>query len=110
MQLGFGLVTAGFDGQIAVPSAATAPWVVLVGLAGLFAHFCITTALRLAPASVVLPVDFLRLPLAAAIGILFYAEPFQVSVFIGAAIVLGANLANIVNEQQRELIRLRNMG
>ena len=110
MQAGLGILFAGFDLDIALPDATTLPWVVLVGLAGLFAHFCITSALQIAPAIIVYPMDFIRLPLAAAIGILFYAEPFQVSVFVGAAIVLGANLANIVNEQRRELIRLRNMG
>ena len=100
MQAGMGLVFAGFDGDIALPDGATLPWVLLVGLAGLFAHFCITSALQIAPAIIVYPMDFIRLPLAAVIGILFYAEPFQLSVFIGAAIVLAANVANIWNERR----------
>ena len=94
-QLLFGLATAGIDGQIAPPTAETAPWLVLVGLAGLGAHFCLTKALTLAPASAVIPIDFLRLPLIATIGALFYAEPLNPLVLLGGAIVLGAAWANL---------------
>ncbi|MCA8870179.1 MAG: DMT family transporter [Rhodobacteraceae bacterium] len=100
IQAVLGLTLAGYDGDIALPSVASLPWVVLVGIAGLFAHFCITNALHIAPASVVFPMDFVRLPLAAVVGILFYAEPFQVTVFIGAAIILAANWVNIRSEQR----------
>jgi drug/metabolite transporter (DMT)-like permease len=72
--------------------------VIVVGLGGLLAHFCITSALKIASASVVFPVDFLRLPLAAVIGIMFYDEPFQIQVFVGAAIILGAVFVNIRTE------------
>ena len=37
MQAGLGLVAAGIDGQITLPSASTAPFLLLVGLAGLLA-------------------------------------------------------------------------
>jgi len=101
MQAVFGLIAAGYDGDIALPNAHNWPWVILIGLAGLFAHFCITRALQLAPAVVVYPMDFVRLPLAAVIGILFYNEPFQVLVFLGAAIILGANFFNIRSEHRQ---------
>jgi len=100
MQLVLGFVTAGYDGDIAIPSLVTLPWVVLIGLAGLFAHFCITSALQFAPATLVFPMDFVRLPLAAVIGIIFYAEPFSISVFVGAAIILTANVINIRAESR----------
>jgi drug/metabolite transporter (DMT)-like permease len=101
IQAVLGIGFAGYDGDIALPTAETLPWVILVGLAGLFAHFCITSALQIAPAVFVFPMDFVRLPLAATIGILFYAEPFQITVFIGAAVILGANFINIRSEQKR---------
>jgi len=100
MQAVFGLICAGYDGDIALPSAAGLPWVILIGLAGLFAHFCITRALQVAPAIIVYPMDFVRLPLAATIGIFFYDEPFQVLVFLGAAIIMAANYFNIKSEQK----------
>ena len=95
MQAVFGLVCGLYDGEFALPSAALWPVAILVGLAGLFAHFCVTSALSIAPASVVSPMDFLRLPTAAVIGLLIYSEPLDPFVLIGAAIIFGANYANI---------------
>ena len=95
MQGVFGLICGGYDGDFAVPSAHLWPVAILVGVAGLFAHFCVTSALSIAPASVVSPIDFLRLPTAAVIGLLVYAEPLDPWVLVGAAIIFGANYANI---------------
>ena len=98
MQAVFGLVCAGIDGDIALPAASTWPWVALIAVAGLVAHFCLTTALRLAPAPVVMPIDFARLPLVAVVGMLVYAEALDPFVFLGAAIIFGANYFNILRE------------
>lgn len=98
MQTGFGLMTAGFDGKIAIPSLALVPWVLGIGLGGLGAHFSLTKALSLAPASIVTPIDFLRLPLITLIGIFFYAEPLNVWVLVGGAVIFCANLINIKSE------------
>jgi drug/metabolite transporter (DMT)-like permease len=101
MQAIFGLICAGYDGDIALPNAATLPWLVLIGCAGLFAHFCLTTALSLAPASVVMPIDFARLPAIAIVGALVYAEPLDPFIFLGAALILGGNYLNITKGQTR---------
>ncbi|MBD3764194.1 MAG: DMT family transporter [Rhodobacterales bacterium] len=95
MQAGFGLATAGWDGDIAWPSAAAWPWVALIGVAGLVAHACLTTALTLAPAAVVVPVDFARLPLIAVVGMLVYAEPIKTAVALGGALILLGNWLNL---------------
>lgn len=105
LQAIFGIVGAGYDLDIALPSLATLPWVIVIGLAGLFAHFCITSALQIAPAVVVFPIDFIRLPLAATIGIMFYNEPFELAVFAGAIIIFGAVFLNIRSEH-RASVRL----
>lgn len=95
MQAVFGLVAAGFDGDIALPSAASVPWLILIGCAGLLAHFCLTTALSLAPASIVMPIDFIRLPVIAIVAAQVYREPLQWAVFAGAALIFSANYLNI---------------
>lgn len=95
MQAVFGLVCAGIDGDIAVPSMASVPWVILIGCAGLLAHFCLTTALGLAPASIVMPMDFVRLPTIAVVGMLLYNEPLELIIFAGAALIFVANYLNI---------------
>lgn len=95
MQSVMGLACAGYDGDIALPSAAALPFVVLIGLCGLSAHLCITSALRVAPATIVSPMDFVRLPVIAAVGILLYNEPLEWAVGAGAGLVLFGNLLNL---------------
>lgn len=95
MQAVFGLATAGFDGDIAWPSAAAWPWVAVLGVAGLVAHGCLTTALTLAPAAAVVPVDFARLPLIAVVGLLVYGEPIEPAVALGGALILLGNWLNL---------------
>ncbi|WP_166415619.1 DMT family transporter [Cochlodiniinecator piscidefendens] len=97
-QVVFGFITAGYDGDMAPPTLAALPWLTLVGCAGLFAHFCMTRALAIAPASVVTPFDFARLPIIAVIGMMFYNEPLDLLALIGAAVVFAANYINIKGE------------
>jgi len=101
MQAAFGVIAAGYDGDITLPSNSSLPWLVLIALAGLVAHFCLTTALKLAPATVVMPIDFVRLPLIALVGMLLYAEPLEPWVFLGAAVIFAANYLNIRAEVPR---------
>ncbi|MCG7492122.1 DMT family transporter [Thalassobius sp. Cn5-15] len=101
MQALLGLITAGYDGDITLPSTAHLPWLALIALAGLVAHFCMTTALKLAPASVVMPVDFLRLPLIAVLGLLVYGEALDLWVLVGALVIFAANSLNIRAELSR---------
>jgi drug/metabolite transporter (DMT)-like permease len=55
-------------------------------IAGLAAHVCLTNAFRFGDATLVVPLDFLRVPLIALIGAAFYAEPIDVLVLVGAAV------------------------
>ena len=98
LQLGFGLITAGHDGDIALPNTETLPWLVLIGVAGLLGHFCITKALEIAPATVVVPIDFVRLPVIAIIGMLAYGEILDLWVLLGSGIIFASNYLNILSE------------
>jgi drug/metabolite transporter (DMT)-like permease len=101
MQAIFGLTMAGYDGDIALPTAQSAPWLTLIAFAGLTAHFCLTKALILAPASIVMPIDFLRLPIIAVIGMLFYNEGLDLLVLLGGALILAGNLYRVRSESRR---------
>jgi len=83
------------------PPPAVWPWLLVVGVTGISAHYCMTRALRLADATVVVPMDFLRLPLAAFAGFLFYGEKLDWLVLAGAAVMLVGNLVNILGERAR---------
>ncbi|MEO1733396.1 MAG: DMT family transporter [Pseudomonadota bacterium] len=95
MQSVFGVVCAGIDGDIALPTLETAPWLLLIGCAGLMAHFCLTNALSLVPATVVAPLDFVRLPAIAAVGLALYGEPVDIWVIIGATLIFAGNYINL---------------
>lgn len=100
MQAVMGLVVAGMDGQIALPTAQSAPFLLLVGLAGLLAHFCITNALAIAPATVVIPFDFARLPTIAVVGMLLYHEPLDHWTLLGAAVIFAGIFLNVRAESR----------
>jgi drug/metabolite transporter (DMT)-like permease len=100
MQAIFGLVCAGYDGDIALPSAQSTPWLFAIGVAGLLAHFCLTTALSIAPASTVMPIDFVRLPVIMVVGMAFYDEPIDVLVFVGASLIFVGNWLNLTRGQR----------
>jgi len=97
MQLVLGLGSALADGTMRMPTAQSLPWLFVIGCAGLGAHLCMTRALSLAPASVVAPFDFLRLPVSAVVGALLYGEALAPAVLIGGAIILLANWINSRN-------------
>lgn len=100
MQALFGLLCAAYDGQMTWPTLQVGLWVVLIGFAGLAAHFCLTQALRLAPAMVIVPIDFARIPLIATIGAVVYAESLDFFVLLGAVVIFLANYLNIWTERR----------
>ncbi|WP_299198730.1 DMT family transporter [uncultured Amphritea sp.] len=89
IQLPLGLIPALYDWK--TPSLDAWPWILLVGLTAMSAHYCLTRAMKLIDATVVVSMDFLRLPLIAAVGFLFYGEPLEWAVLIGALVMLIGN-------------------
>lgn len=89
-------------GGLPLPSAEVAPWIVVVALAGLTAHYALTSALSHAPAGVVAPMEFLRLPVVALLGAWLYAEPLRGAVFAGAALIVAGNLIGLRAEGRPE--------
>lgn len=103
LQLIFGFISAGYDSDIALPKAADMPLLGLVACCGLLAHFCITKALIIAPATVVAPLDFVRLPIIAVAAMMIYNEAIDVWVFVGAIVIFAGNYLNIWFETRKRL-------
>jgi len=82
------------------PGINDVPWLVVVGVTGLSAHMCLTRAFQIADATLVVPFDFLRLPLIAVVGMLFYDEPIQLAVFLGAAIIFAGTYYSVRRESR----------
>ncbi len=83
------------------PTLNLIPWIAIVGITALSGHYCMAKALTIAPATVVVPMDFLRLPLIAIVGYLFYNEFIDIFVLIGASVMLAGNFINIKAERRK---------
>lgn len=53
------------------------------------------------PATLVMPFDFLRLPVIAVVGLVLYGEPVGPLMLLGATLILGGNYLNIRAEARR---------
>jgi len=76
------------------------PYILIIGTVSLAAHYCMARALQIADVAIVVPMDFLRLPLIAVVGALLYSERVEIWVFIGAALILTGNLFSIQMEKR----------
>ena len=76
------------------------PFLALLGLTGISAHYSLTRALASADATFIMPFEFLRLPIVALVGFLLYAEDFQLAVLIGAAVIFAANSYSLHGERR----------
>jgi drug/metabolite transporter (DMT)-like permease len=77
------------------PTAQVWPWIGVIALCGTYSHYCMTQALRHADAMMIVPMDFLRVPLTAVAGWLVYNERLDVFTVVGAGLILVANLLNL---------------
>lgn len=104
IQSGLGLVAAGYDGDIRAPELIHASWLIIIAIGGLAAHFSIANALAIAPAALVAPFDFARLPTIAIVGALIYAEALDLWVIIGALIIFLGVYLNILAEMRKNRV------
>ncbi len=74
------------------PSLEELGWFALMGMFGTASHLCLAQAFREADATVVLPVDFLRLIWASVFGYLLFNEVPTLFVWIGGVIIFASTL------------------
>jgi drug/metabolite transporter (DMT)-like permease len=77
------------------PSLHAWAWVGVIAVCGTFSHYCLASAMRYADATIVVPMDFLRVPLTATTGWLLYSERLDAWTVLGAALILFGNLLNL---------------
>jgi drug/metabolite transporter (DMT)-like permease len=77
------------------PSPHAWGWIAVIAFCGTFSHYCMARAMLHADATVVLPMDFLRVPLTALAGWLIYSERLDMFTVLGAALILTGNLLNL---------------
>jgi drug/metabolite transporter (DMT)-like permease len=77
------------------PSPQIWAWAVVIAFCGTFSHFCMARAMVYADATVVVPMDFLRVPLTATAGWLIYGERLDAFTVLGAVLILAGNFVNL---------------
>lgn len=105
-QLCYGVIAVSLQGTVTWPTTETLPWLLVIGVSGLMAHYCLTTALSLAPASFVIPIDFTRLPLIVLVGMWLFDEPADALILLGGGIIIFANWINLRGENHAARLRV----
>jgi drug/metabolite transporter (DMT)-like permease len=77
------------------PSAQTWGWVLVVAFCGTYSHYCFARAMQHADTTVVVPMDFLRVPLTALAGWLVYSEQVDLLTGLGVLLILTGNALNL---------------
>ncbi|MEI9804606.1 MAG: hypothetical protein WDN48_09260 [Pseudolabrys sp.] len=72
-----------------------------VGVAGLTSHYCLSNAFRSGDATLVVPLDFMRIPLIAVVGWAFYGERLDIFVLLGALIIIAERAPGICVRKQK---------
>jgi drug/metabolite transporter (DMT)-like permease len=72
-----------------------------VGIAGLSSHYCLSNAFRAGDATLVVPLDFMRIPLIAVVGWALYSERLDIFVLLGAVIIISGVLWNLRAESRK---------
>ena len=78
------------------PSAQTWGWVLVVAFCGTYSHYCFARAMQHADTTVVVPMDFLRVPLTALAGWLVYSEQVDLLTGLGVLLILAGNVLNLI--------------
>ena len=87
--------------QWVAPQPVDLFWALVIGSGSFVAHYSMTRAMKLGDATLVVPIDFLRLPLIAIVGAAFYHEPLQAATFAGAAVIFAGTYYSLSREARR---------
>jgi len=88
-------------GEMRLPDSASWLWLLVAATTALAAHYCLSRALSLADAAVVMPMDYLRLPLIMVLAWLIYGETVTLSLVAGSALIVAGNAAGLFLEARR---------
>lgn len=93
-------------GQWQIPVGSQWLWLIVIGITALSAHYCMTKAMQLIEVSSVVTMDFFRLPVIAIVGVVFYYESFEITLILGALMMLVGNLINMYVPKKKRKIAL----
>jgi len=88
IQLPFSLIGSFIIGNIHYNIMMEIPLIILLTITSLLAHYSLSSALKYSDASVILPIDYIRLPLIVFIGWYYYDEIISTNVVIGSILII----------------------
>ena len=84
--------------ELRLPPEGSALWLLAAAITALAAHYCLSRALSYADAAVVMPIDYLRLPLIMLAAWWLYGETVSVWLLLGAVLIVAANALGLYLE------------
>ena len=88
LQLPLSLIGSLIIGDIHYNIIKEAPLIILLTITSLLAHYSLSSALKNAEASIVLPIDYIRLPLILFVGWYYYGEIISSNTLIGSILII----------------------
>ncbi len=88
IQLPFTIIGSLIIGEISYNISEHIIFILLLAFTSLGAHLCLTNALRNSQPSIVLPIDYLRLPIIYIIGWFLYNESLSANIIIGSLLIV----------------------
>ncbi len=103
LALVFGEVTGIGDLQVAFPASGQI-WLMVfaMGMIGVIGHYLVVHAIRLVPASLIAPFQYLEIVSAAGLGLLIFGDFPTPSKWLGIAIIVGSGLFVFWREQRSD--------
>jgi drug/metabolite transporter (DMT)-like permease len=100
MSLSLLLLTA----EVRLPPSGNGMWLLAAAVTALAAHYSLTRALSNADASVVMPMDYLRLPLIMVVGWGLYGESVTPWLLLGSALIIAGNAWGLYLQMRRSAL------
>jgi drug/metabolite transporter (DMT)-like permease len=88
-------------GEFRLPPGPAWPWLGVAAVTALAGHYCLTRALSCADAAVVMPIDYLRLPLIMVTAWCLYGEAVSLWLLAGSVLILAGNALGMTADARR---------
>ena len=95
----FSAIPAIFYWEMPLPSDM--PLILIMGITGWTAHICLARAMQCADASIVIPMEFIRLPITACFAYFLFSEVPGIWAIIGAGVILYGTWRLAVKESRK---------
>tara|TARA_B100001094_G_C17844551_1_gene629609 strand:+ start:11 stop:328 length:318 start_codon:yes stop_codon:yes gene_type:complete len=102
IQLPFSFIGSILVGNINYYILNELPLIIFLTITSLLAHLSLSSALKNSDATVILPIDYIRLPLIAIIGWYYYDEIMTYNIIIGSSLIILGTMFFVKNNFKKK--------